>query len=249
MIYVNSTIETILEHRSIRHFKEEKLTKEQIHILVNAAQHGSTSSFYQAYNIIGITDPHLKQELRKISGQSYVEHNGHFFLFCANLNRFTTLADQETIEKMKENLSNTEHFIVGIVDATIAAQNLAIAAESMGLGICYIGSIRNNIEKVDELLNLPPYVIPIFGMAVGYPESTPEKKPRLPMDVIYHENAYNENQEDSIREYNKVLAEYYEQRSSNQRKDTWTAQIERKLANPIRTDVGPYVRKKGVNKY
>ncbi|MBB6454790.1 FMN reductase (NADPH) [Salirhabdus euzebyi] len=247
----NQTIETILNHKSIRKYTNEPITKEQIHTIVQAAQQASTSSYYQAYNIIGITDPTIKKELSLISGQSYVENNGHLFIFCANLNRFLLKTDESFKEKITENLMNTEHFLVATIDASLAAQNAAIAAESMGLGICYIGSLRNNIAKVDQLLNLPPFVIPLFGMTIGYPDQEPERKPRLPIEAVYSENSYPQNNEETekyIDEFNEILGAYYENRTENNRSDTWTDQLHRKLSKPVREDVTTYVKSKGFNK-
>lgn len=93
------------------------------------------------------------------------------------------MASKEEYEQMLANLENSEHFLVSSVDAALAAQNAAIAAESMDLGICYIGSIRNNLSQVDELLSLPKHVIPLFGMVTGVPDHQPERKPRLPQKV------------------------------------------------------------------
>lgn len=80
--------------------------------------------------------------------------------------------------------------MVSVIDAALAAQNMSIAAESMGLGICYIGGIRNNLNEVSGLLETPEYVLPLFGLVVGHPANLSDKKPRLPLDHIYHENAY-----------------------------------------------------------
>ena len=85
--------------------------------------------------------------------------------------------------------------MVALIDASLAAQNAAIAAESMGMGICYIGGIRNDLEAVSELLGLPDRVIPLFGLAVGYPEGNSDVKPRLPFQAIYHEDSYQKEEE------------------------------------------------------
>src|SRR5699024_9489363 len=145
--------------------------------------------------IIGITDDHLKAELRKVSGQSYVEHNGHLFVFVIDYNRHVNLSSKKGIDVKFEN---TEQLLVGTVDATLAAQNLAITAESMGLGICYIGSLRNNVARVIELLNLPEGVFPLFGMVVGEPANNGSQKERLPFDAIYFENGYKSVNDDDV---------------------------------------------------
>jgi nitroreductase len=69
------------------------------------------------------------------------------------------------------------------------AQNVAIAAESEGLGICYIGGVRNNPQQISELLSLPDHVYPVFGMCLGYPAHQPDVKPRLPVEAILKEDS------------------------------------------------------------
>ncbi|MCP3026332.1 oxygen-insensitive NADPH nitroreductase [Halobacillus sp. A5] len=244
---MNEVIETLLNHRSIRKFKNTKLTSTQIDCIVEAAQQASTSSYMMAYTIIGVTDDSLKASLAEVSGQPYVKENGHLLVFCADLNRQTHSAPPEVSLKMKENLENSEHFLVSAIDAALAAQNAAIAAESMGLGICYLGSLRNDIARVDELLALPPHVIPLFGMAIGEPDHLPDRKPRLPKQAVYFENQYQFHDE-AVQEFDKRIASYYQQRSSNNRSDTWTQQMHRRFSKTIRMDVTDLVQKKGFNK-
>ena len=106
----------------------------------------STSSNIQAYSIIGITDPEKKKKLAELAGnQSYVEKNGHFFVFCADLYRHEIVGEMENSDVIT-SIESTEKFMVTLIDTALAAQNAAIAAESMGLGICYIGGIRNHLK-------------------------------------------------------------------------------------------------------
>jgi Nitroreductase len=164
---MNDVIKLLNNHRSLRKFTDEKLSEETIRTLVGAAQSASTSSYVQAYSIMGVTDPEKKKALREISTQSYVEHNGHLFVFVVDFYRHKELAKQAGKEI---SYDKTENLIVGVVDASLAAQNLATAAESMGLGICYIGSLRNDIKKAGEILGLPEGAFVLFGMVAGYPE-------------------------------------------------------------------------------
>ncbi|CDQ19987.1 FMN reductase (NADPH) [Halobacillus karajensis] len=245
---MNQTIETILNHRSIRQFKEVPVTEEQLDTILAAAQQASTSSYMMAYTIIGVTDEHKKTELAEITGQGYVKKNGHLLVFCADLYRHTLNASPEQYEQMLSNLENSEHFLVSAIDAALAAQNAAVAAESMGLGICYIGSIRNQLDKVDEILHLPKHVIPLFGMVIGVPAHTPDQKPRLPKAAVYFENEYKHDHEAELEAFDQTIAEYYQSRKTNTRNDSWTDQMLRRFTNPMRMDVTGIVKKKGFNK-
>jgi FMN reductase (NADPH) len=247
---MNQIIETLISHRSIRHFQDKPLTREQIDIIVSCAQAASTSSFIQAYSIIGVTDPHKKKKLVELTGnQSYVEKNGHFLVFCADLHRHEVIGKMEGRD-LYTALESTEKFMVALIDAALAAQNAAIAAESLGLGICYIGGIRNQLNQVSELLKIPNKVIPLFGMAIGYPEKITDKKPRLPLNHVYHEDEYQQNDSEYIsqlEEYNKLISEYYVERTNGQRKDTWTGQMADMLENPSRMYMKEFIEKHRLN--
>ncbi|RHW31181.1 oxygen-insensitive NADPH nitroreductase [Neobacillus notoginsengisoli] len=248
---MNETIETILKHRSIRKFQDRRLSDRQIRTIVECAQAASTSSFIQAYSIIGVKDPEKKQRLAAIVGkQDYVAHNGHFFVFCADLYRHTMIGERENRDVL-ESIESTEKFMVSIIDAALAAQNAAVAAESMGLGICYIGGLRNNLDKVQEILSTPERVIPLFGMAVGFPDQDPGTKPRLPFSHIYHEEGYKQDQHtylQQIDEYDKQISAYYEERTGGKRRDTWSSQISGMLEKKSRMYMKEFIKKIKLNK-
>lgn len=240
---MNDVIELLLNHRSIRKFKEETLPKEIVEQLVKAAQSASTSSYVQAYSIIGVTDEKKKQALRSISTQPYVEHNGHLFVFVVDYNRHARMSEQMDIDLTKY-FGSTESLLVGTVDAALAAQNLAVAAESMDLGICYIGSLRNDMARVIDILELPDYVFPLFGMVVGYKADNGSMKPRLPLAEVYHENVYTVDN-DAIKQYDEVVSQYYKERSGGDRGDQWSEQIVNFLNEKSREHVDGVVKGQG----
>jgi FMN reductase (NADPH) len=246
---MNSVIETIINHRSIRSFEDKPLTREQIEVIVKSAQAASTSSYIQAYSIIGVTDPEKKKKLAELAGnQSYVEENGHFFVFCADLFRHQLIGQMEGKDVIP-SIESTEKFMVALIDASLAAQNASLAAESLGLGICYIGGIRNNLKEVGNILNIPERVIPLFGLAVGYPKNTTDKKPRLPLAHVYHENEYNiTNYDQQLTDYNNLISRYYKERTGGKRTDTWTAQMANMLEKKSRMYMKDYVEGQKLNK-
>ncbi|MGM9928148.1 MAG: oxygen-insensitive NADPH nitroreductase [Bacillus sp. (in: firmicutes)] len=247
---MNEIIEKILNHRSIRSFEDKPLSAEQIETIVQCAQAASTSSYIQAYSIIGVTDPEKKAKLAELSGpQSYVEKNGHVFVFCADLHRHEIAGAMEGKE-VTESIESTEKFMVACIDAALAAQNAALAAESMELGICYIGGIRNNLQEVVEMLNVPKRVIPLFALVVGYPKNWSAKKPRLPLANVYHENEYqaDETSENQLKAYNEIISRYYEERTNGKRNDTWTEQIVGMLSKKSRGYMKDFVEEQGLKK-
>ncbi|PJG82263.1 NADPH-dependent oxidoreductase [Caviibacterium pharyngocola] len=224
---MNPTIELQLNHRSIRRFKEQPLTREEVDLLVKVAASASTSSYMQACSIISITDPKLKHELHQIGAQAfgkqeYIRDNGHLFVFVADTARNAEIAEEQGQEPIYQG--SADRFLAAVYDATIASQNLVVAAESLGMGVIYLGSILNDTQKVVELLQLPKYTFPVFALAVGYPDQTPDAKPRLPAAITHMENRYVPIRERKaeLAEYDQQLSEYYQARGDNARAETFS---------------------------
>lgn len=241
---MKDVLKLLHQHRSIRKFESTPLSKETVQNLVEAAQMASTSSFLQSYSIIGVTDQAKKGALRDISGQKYVEENGHLFVFVIDFHKHAQLAKRNG-ENIAQNLGNTESFIVGTVDAALAAQNMCIAAESMDLGICFIGSLRNDIQQVADILELPEFVVPLFGLVVGIPTDKGSQKARLPFETIYYENGYQAFEYAQYEAYDDSISQYYADRTSGKRSDLWSDQVVGMLKEKSREDVDAFVKSKG----
>ena len=126
------------------------------------------------------------------------------------------------------------------------AQSLVTAAESVGLGICYIGGIRNNPVDVSKLLELPIGVYPVFGLCLGYPDQDPEIKPRLPLSVILKDEVYNERgDQDQIREYDEKIRDYYRTRTGGGHGISWTEQVATLLSEKSRPHMKGFLEKQG----
>ncbi|ACT04246.1 oxygen-insensitive NADPH nitroreductase [Paenibacillus sp. JDR-2] len=240
---MNEMIALLKQHRSIRKFTKDPVTEQQLDAILTAAQQASTSSNMQAYSVIGITDKELRSELAKLAGnQAYIEESPVFLVWCADLYRWEQAAKRHYEDVMP---STTENFIIGTVDAALAAQNAAVAAESLGLGIVYIGGIRNQPEKVSGLLQLPQHVYPVFGMCIGVPDQSPLDRPRLPRQAVYFENTYKQGAIDSaIDTYDETLSTYMTARSNGKASTTWSQAMAGK-AGPIRIHMRSYLEKQG----
>ncbi|TCP93256.1 FMN reductase (NADPH) [Cricetibacter osteomyelitidis] len=244
---MNQTIQTQLQHRSIRRFKNTPLKKEEIELLIQVAQRAATSSYMQACSVISITDDTLKQALAQISGQPYVSENGHLFMFVADTARNAEIARTQGAEPIYQG--TTDRFLAGVYDATIACQNMVVAAESLGMGTVYLGSILNDVEKVIELLQLPKLTFPVFALAVGWPDQTPQHKPRLPSAIMHMENRYVpiSEQQAALAEYDRELTAYYQSRSDNVRAETFShmATEYTRSQQAKRTQIAHILRKQG----
>ncbi|TCO79864.1 oxygen-insensitive NADPH nitroreductase [Marinisporobacter balticus] len=241
---MNEVIKLLKSHRSIRKFQDRSVEEEKIKMIIEAAQCASTSTFVQAYTIIRIRDMAIRKEIAKLSSdQIYVEKCPLFFVFCADLNRLD-LACKINSTQMIEGY--TESLIMATVDTALVAQNMMIGAEAMGLGGVYIGGLRNDPYKVCELLDIPKNVYPVFGMCLGYPDQDPETKPRLPLDVILKNDKYRiEKDEEKIREYDKLVSEYYSERTRGKRDDSWSKQVAEKMGNELRPHMREFLKSKG----
>ncbi|QAY67897.1 oxygen-insensitive NADPH nitroreductase [Paenibacillus protaetiae] len=242
---MNETINLLKQHRSIRKFTNELVSPEQLRDIVEAAQSASTSSNMQAYSIIGITDKELRSKLAELSGhQVYVAEAPVFLVWCADLYRYDQAIklhkDEET-----EPAGMTENFIVATVDAALAAQNAAIAAESLGLGIVYIGGIRNDPAEVARLLELPKGVYPVFGMCIGVPDQEPLRRPRLPLEGVYAENRYRPDKVlEAVHTYDHAHRSYMISRSQGKSGITWSEAMEAK-ASRNRTHMREFLSRQG----
>lgn len=243
-------IESIENHRSVRKFTNEKISNEDLRRILSATQSASSSSHGQAYSIVNVTSPDKRELLVELTGnQEHVAVCSHFFVFCADLHRVDSLGKRVGVD-MKVSMESTEMFIVATVDAALAAQTVAIAAEGLGYGIVFTGGIRNNIEKVSKLLNLPKLTYPVFGMCIGVPieEEVPDVKPRLPVEALFFENEYPsfEKVEGYIDEYDQTMKEHYESRLTGKRLNTtWSQVMINKRKKARRLDIKDYLEKQG----
>ncbi len=198
------TIDLIRCHASVRAYKPDPVSPEMIETIVSAAQRSSTSSNLQVYSVVAVTDAAKRARLAELVGnQEHVAEAPVFLAWCADLSRLDRACQLRGYTQVTDYVEN---WLVAATDATIAAQTAAIAAESLGLGICYIGSIRNEPEQVIELLQLPRLVFPVTGMTVGWPAAGPNIRPRLPLDAVLHWETYDRSGEDeALREYDQAM--------------------------------------------
>lgn len=145
---MNETIELMMKHRSVRKFKPDPVSDEQLAAIVSAGQMASSSSSVQAYTVIAVTDLAQKAKLAELAGnQAYVNECPVFLVWCADLYRLSDAAKRHLPEK-ESYADSTENFMVATIDAALASQNAALAAESLGFGIVYIGGFVLGLRKL-----------------------------------------------------------------------------------------------------
>ncbi|WP_048601895.1 oxygen-insensitive NADPH nitroreductase [Rubeoparvulum massiliense] len=242
---MNQVIQLLKSHRSIRKFTDETIPEAWIEDVIKAGQAASTSSFLQTYSVISITDSDRKAQLAELTSNPYVATCSHFLVFCANVERLALAGEMHQTPFQGNNL---ELFLMASLDTALMAQNVMVAAESLGLGGVYIGGIRNQIAQVSELLQLPQFIYPVFGMCLGYPDHEPELKPRLPLAAVYHKERYQltpSEEQELLAQYDKVVQAYYTKRTGGKRTDTWTESVMGYVKKPSRTHLREYLEKQG----
>ena len=221
----NEAINLLLSHKSVRSYKPDLLPDGTLETLLAAAQSAATSSNLQLWSLVAITDPDKKRELAKVAGnQKHIEQCPLFLVWLADLSRNQRMGEEEGVEM--EVMPFVETFLVAAIDAALAAQNAVIAAESLQLSTVYIGAMRNNPEKVAELLQLPSEVFGVFGLCVGYASSDikAEVKPRLPQAAIAFNEVYGNPDEQKLRiNYDHEMTKFSER--NEMVADTWTNRV------------------------
>lgn len=228
----SDTLETLLSHRSIRAYLPDVLPPGTLEVLIAAAQSASTSSNLQTWSVVAVEDANRKEELSKLTNnQAHIRQSPLFLVWLADLARLTHIAESHGLPH--EALDYLEMFLMAAIDAALAAQNAVIAAESLGLGTVYIGALRNKPEEVAKILNLPPHVVGVFGLCVGYADPVVKVaiKPRLPQSVVLHRETYNlTEQEQGISEYNQVMTNFYNSQHINVPGD-WSEHSSKRVAS------------------
>ena len=231
-------------HRSIRKFTEEPVTDEMVNDIVSAGLAAATSSNLQGTTVIRVRNPETRAAIAALAGgQTYVETAGAFFVWCADLHRSAVACE---IAGGEFHGGMTEHFVIATVDCALAAQNAVVAAESLGLGICYIGGIRNDPGQVAELLELPDQVFPLFGLCLGWPDQDPAIKPRLPLSVTLKEEIYDESgDQDGIASYDETMRKYYKQRTGGKLDRAWSEDMSALLGKESRPHMREFLDGQG----
>lgn len=223
---MNSTIETMLNHRSIRKFTDRQLSTEELNTIYEVARRTSFSIYLQQFTIIHVSDRKIRKAISQICNQEFINQpGGDLFIFLADLHRNYQLRKEAGLTA--DRLENMDLFTQALADATLAISNSLTAAESMGLGGVFLGSIKNDSEQVGKLLKLPKFVIPALGLLIGEPADRSQLKPRIPKKVMIFENTYPEKEisRADLTEFDQEVNEYYLKRDKNARDDNFTNQI------------------------
>ncbi|MCX6230048.1 MAG: nitroreductase family protein [Bacteroidetes bacterium] len=190
------TMQCLLEHRSIRKYKTKEIEENILNQILEAGFRASTTGNMQVYSIIVTKDQQRKDELCNYHfGQAMVKQAPVILTICADFNRFNKWCRQRNAEPGYDNFLS---FMTATIDALLVAQNIAVSAESFGLGICYLGTTTYMADKIIEFFNCPKDVVPITTLVIGYPDEAPELVDRLPYKGIVHNEYYQDYSAETI---------------------------------------------------
>ena len=223
---LNAALRGLLAHRTVRAFRPDALPPGTLETLVAAAQSAPSSSNLQLWSVIAVEDAGRKAALAQVAGgQAHVEQAPLFLAWIADLSRADRVAAARG--RNMEGCAYLESFVVAAIDAGLAAQNAAVAAESLGLGTCYVGALRNDPERVAAELGLPPRAMALFGMCVGRedPARRSEIKPRLPQQAVAFRERYTPHPAETalIETYDATLAAF--SRAQGMGDINWTGRL------------------------
>lgn len=225
----NETLDTLLAHRSVRAYLPDVVPPGTVELLVAAAQSAASSSNLQPWSVVAVEDPARKARLAALAGnQKQILQAPLLLLWIVDHQRLTRIG--ERIGTPADGLHFLESFLLGAVDTSLAAQNAVVALESIGLGSCYIGGIRNKPAEVAAELGLPPQSFALFGLTVGYPDPAAPAavKPRLPQDAVLFREQYGvADSPSAIAVYDERLRSF--QREQRMPERNWSEQASQRV--------------------
>ena len=233
----------MMDHQSIRKFTSQAIPQEVINTCITAGQAAASSSFVQVTSVIQVNSQEARAALAEAAGgQAYVESAAVFLVFCADFQR-----NQQICLNQQQQMPTgfAEQTLIASVDTALFAQNVLLAAQSLGLGGVFIGGLRNQPETVTALLNLPQQVFPIFGLCLGYPDQNPGQKPRLPLSMVLHQDHYSNDGLVKLSGYDEQVSHYYQQRTQGKLNLTFSQHIIKTVVKEARPHMLPYLHSQG----
>ena len=185
-------------HVTIRRFSDKDISDELIESLIYSGTRASTTGNMQLYSVVINRDKTLKNSLAALHfNQSAAVSAPVLLTFLADIHRFSEWCYQRNAIP---GFNNILSFFNAMIDATLVAQNVAVAAENASLGICYLGTVLYNSKEIIELLKLPFLTFPVATLAIGWPSETPEQTDRIPLRGVLHNESYQSYTKEKISE-------------------------------------------------
>jgi len=214
---MNEVINCLMNHCSIRKFSDRPIETKILDAILTAGTRAATAGNLQLYTMLVIDDKKTLKVLDQALEVPFIERSN-----CSTA--IITLADQYRVRRWLQTNTDREvvnyrpyNFFMSVWDSLIAMQNIVVAAESLGLGTCYLGS---GVElDVQELFGVPEYVFPAGLVCLGYPAVSPKLSMRLPLEAVIHHNRYHIATDDDINRWYEERDRVWESVSESRRKE------------------------------
>ncbi len=219
--------QALLGRRSVRRYERQAIEQEKLDFIYEAIRNTPTSYNGQQFSVIAVTDQTLKETLYAITGQKQIKTCAVFLVFCLDYHKLRIAGELKGSE-IPDYAPTVDGYTVGVIDASLALMSAMVAAESLGLGCCAVGYIRTaDPSKVSELLSLPKGVAIVCGLTIGYPREEPDMKPKLPLQVVVHQNQYSSDEEMRpwLSAYDREICQYNQERSGDRTTNDWATHI------------------------
>ncbi len=191
-------MELLNNHVTIRKFSDKSIEPVLLNEILYSGTRASTTGNMQTYSVIVTREEERRRRLAPYHfNQPVVTSAPVLMTFAADFNRFSKWC---RMNKAEPGYANFLSFFTAAIDALLVAQNVCIAAENRGIGICYLGTTTYNAEEIIRELNMPQLTFPVTTVAMGYPDEQPELTDRLPMEGIVHDESYSDYTEEKIRD-------------------------------------------------
>lgn len=190
-MYSNETIRLLHERASCRSYSNANIEPEVLQKILDAGIHAPTGGNLQPYSVIKIENQQTKRKLAEMCGQDFISTAPVNLLFCIDWYRLKRWAALKTAPFSATH--SFRHFWISFQDTIIAAQNMCTAADALGLGSVYIGTILEYFREMREMFGLPDGVLPVVLLCLGYPRGKREPRRKLGIDIIVHEEKYHEH--------------------------------------------------------
>ena len=220
--------EILLNRRTIRKYSSEPIDDKLLNELLDMGCRASTTGNMQVYSVIITRDSNMKTDLLPLHfNQKMITEAPVVLTFCADFNRFNKWC---LLKKAEPGYDNFLSFMTAAIDALLVAQTFCIAAESQGLGICYLGTTTYTANKIIDLLKLPRGVVPVTTVTLGWPAENPEQVDRLPLEAVIHNETY--------RDYSiSDLEKYYKDKEERSDSKQFVAENNKETLAQVFTDV------------
>jgi len=240
----SETIDILAQRRSIRKYSDIPVTDAHVDAVLGAALRAPTSSNVQAYSVVVVRDPAIKERLAVPCGnQKHIVTCPVFLAFLADLTRIEA-AFKCNGHNADDN--NLELGLVATIDAALVGMAAYVAAESLGIQGVMIGAMRNKPEEIAEILGLPKRVYAVFGMCLGFPDEAPKQKPRMPVSGIVHHERYDADASLGVVDpYDAELKAHYDAIGKETTDASWSDEVDKKFSTRPRDGLRTALKARG----